>query len=226
MAKMEKRAVSNLKHKIFAKPDYSPGEEIVNSITHGLGVLLSISALVLLVVRAVLYGTIWHIVSFAVFGVTLIILYLFSTLYHSMTHRATKSVFARMDHAAIFLLIAGTYTPFMLTSLRGVWGWSFFGVIWGMALLGVVLRSIYLTRFKILSTVMYAVMGWSFIIAYKAIIAHVPSFSVRFLFYGGLAYTVGILFYLWKKQPYAHSIWHLFVIAGSVLHFFAVYYLL
>ena len=212
--------------KIFQKPDYPPGEEIVNSITHGLGVLLSLSALVILVSRAARLGTTWHIVSFAIFGVTLIILYLFSTLYHSMTHRATKSVFARMDHAAIFLLIAGTYTPIMLTALRGPCGWTYFGIIWGMAILGVVIRSIYLSRFRALSIVMYAVMGWSFLIAYNQIIARVPPLSIRFLLYGGIAYTVGILFYTWKKQPYAHSIWHLFVIAGSILHFFAIYHLL
>ena len=220
------RLEEKLKEKVFHKPDYPPGEEIVNSTTHGLGVLLSLSALVILVARAARLGTTWHIVSFAVFGVTLIILYLFSTLYHSMTHRATKSVFARMDHAAIFLLIAGTYTPIMLTVLRGPWGWTYFGIIWGMAILGVVIRSIYLSRFRVLSTVMYAVMGWSFLIAYNQIITRMPPLSTRFLLYGGLAYTVGILFYVWKKQPYAHSIWHLFVIAGSILHFFAIYYLL
>ncbi len=215
-----------IRDKILPKPDYPPGEEIVNSITHGLGALLAIAALVLLVVRAAQKGTAWHVVSFAVFGATLILLYLFSTLYHSISHRTTKRVFARMDHAAIFLLIAGTYTPIMLTVLRGPWGWTFFGVIWAMALLGVVIRSIYLTRFRILSTVMYAVMGWSFLIAYRQIITRVPPVSLRFLLWGGIAYTIGILFYIWKKQPYAHSIWHLFVIAGSILHFFAIYYLL
>jgi hemolysin III len=215
-----------LRDKILPKPDYALGEEIVNSITHGLGTLFAIAAPVLLVVRAAQRGTAWHVVSFAIFGATLILLYLFSTLYHSITHRTAKQVFARMDHSAIFLLIAGTYTPIMLTVLRGPWGWTFFGLIWGMALLGIVIRSIWLTRFRMLATVMYAVMGWSFLIAYNEIIVKVPPLSLRFLLYGGLAYTVGILFYIWKKQPYAHSVWHLFVIAGSVLHFFAVFYLL
>lgn len=208
------------------KTDYPLSVEIANSITHGVGFFLAISALVLLVVRAARLGTAWHVVSFTLFGVTLILLYLFSTLYHSITHRAAKSVFARMDHAAIFILIAGTYTPFMLTALRSWWGWIMFGFIWGMAILGVVIRSIYLERFRILSTVMYAVMGWSFLLAYSQITSRMPALSIRFLFYGGLAYTVGIFFYAWKKWPTAHSIWHLFVIAGSLLHFFAVWYLL
>jgi len=215
-----------LKSLLERKPDYPPREELVNSITHGLGALLAISALAILVARAARYGTMWHVVSFAIFGGTLILLYLFSTLYHSLTHRATKNVFARMDHSAIFLLIAGTYTPFMLTSLRGPWGWTMFGAIWSMAIFGVVIRSIYLERFRILSTAMYAVMGWSFLIAYNQIITKMPALSIRFLLYGGIAYTVGILFYAWKKQPFAHSIWHLFVLAGSIFHFFAIYYLL
>ncbi len=206
--------------------EYPLREEIIHSITHGIGALLAISALVLLVVRAVLRGSIWHVASFALFGATLILLYLFSTLYHSITNKKAKNVFARLDHAAIFLLIAGTYTPIMLTCLRGRWGWSMFAIVWAMALAGVVIRSIYLDKFRMLSTFIYVVMGWSFLIAYNEITSKIPPASLRLLLYGGIAYTVGVLFYAWKKMPYTHAIWHLFVLAGSVFHFFAIYFLI
>ncbi len=206
--------------------DYPLHEEIIHSITHGMGVVLALAGFVLLIVRAAKFGTAWHIVSYTIFGFTLILLYLFSTLYHSLTQRTAKNVFARMDHAAIFLLIAGTYTPIMLTCLRGPWGWSMFGVVWAMALAGVVIRSIYLEKYRMLSTFIYVVMGWSFLIAYNQIITKIPPTSLRFLLYGGIAYTVGVLFYVWKKMPFTHAIWHLFVLAGSLLHFLAIYFLI
>lgn len=199
-------------------------EEIFNSITHGVGVLLSIAALVLLVVLAVGKGNVWHVVSFSIYGSTMVLLYLASTLYHSFTKEKMKNLFARFDHAAIFLLIAGTYTPFLLTALRGTFGWVLFGVIWGVAIVGVVIRSIYLTRFRKLMVAMYLVMGWMFVVAVGPMIKNLPLISIIFLFLGGLFYSIGVIFYLKRNMKYGHGIWHLFVLAGSIMHFFAVIY--
>jgi len=205
-------------------PDYPLREEIANSITHGLGTLLSIAGLVLLIVLACRHGNAWHVVSFTIFGSTLVLLYLASTLYHSMVRPAVKNVLARIDHSAIFLLIAGTYTPFTLTILRGGWGWSIFGVIWGLAIVGVVLRSIYLDRFRLLATFIYVGMGWLILIALPPVIRKMPAFSLRMVVIGGVVYTLGVIFYLWRKLPFAHAFWHLFVLGGSILHFLAVIY--
>ena len=199
-------------------------EEIFNSITHGIGVLLSIAALVILVVLAVGKGNTWHVVSFSIYGSTLVLLYLASTLYHSFTKEKIKNLFARFDHAAIFLLIAGTYTPFLLTALRGTFGWVLFGIIWGVAVVGVVIRSIYLTRFRKLMVAMYLIMGWMFVVAVGPMIKNLPLISIIFLFLGGLFYSVGVVFYLKRNLKYGHGIWHLFVLAGSIMHFFAVIY--
>jgi hemolysin III len=198
------------------------GEEIFNSITHGIGALLSIAALVILVVFATLHGDAWHIVSFTIFGVALIILYTSSTLYHSFTGTKVKNVFARLDHASIFILIAGTYTPILLTTLRGALGWTLFGIVWGTAITGVVIRSIYLTRFRKLMVAIYLIMGWMFVFALKSVITHLPALSLLLLFTGGLTYSIGVVFYAWRKLPFGHGIWHLFVLGGSTLHFFAI----
>lgn len=199
-------------------------EEIFNSITHGIGTILSIAALVLLVVHAVGKGDIWHIVSYTIFGSTLVLLYLSSTLYHSFTREKIKNLFARFDHAAIFLLIAGTYTPFLLTVLRGTLGWTLFGIIWGTAITGVIIRSIYLNRFHNLMVALYLVMGWMIVFAGRSIVKGLPSPSLLFLFLGGIFYSVGVIFYMRRNLKYAHGIWHLFVLAGSIMHFFAVIY--
>ena len=199
-------------------------EEIFNSVTHGIGTILSIAALVLLVVHAVGKGDIWHIVSYTIFGSTLVLLYLSSTLYHSFTKEKIKNLFARFDHAAIFLLIAGTYTPFLLTVLRGTLGWTLFGIIWGSAITGVIIRSIYLNRFHNLMVALYLVMGWMIVFAGRSIVKGLPSPSLLFLFLGGIFYSVGVIFYMWRNLKYAHGIWHLFVLAGSIMHFFAVMY--
>ena len=199
-------------------------EEIFNSITHGIGVLLSIAALVILVVLAVGKGDTWHIVSFSIYGSTLVLLYLASTLYHSFTKESLKNLFARFDHAAIFLLIAGTYTPFLLTALRGTLGWILFGIIWGVAVIGVIIRSIYLTRFRKLMVAIYLIMGWMFVFAVGPMIKNLPQASMIFLFLGGLFYSVGVVFYIKRNLKYGHGIWHLFVLAGSIMHFFAVIY--
>jgi hemolysin III len=202
----------------------STGEEIANSITHGIGALLSIIALVVLIIVAGRSGDIWHLVSFSIYGSTLILLYLSSTLYHSFTAPKVKNLFARFDHISIFLLIAGTYTPILLTSLRGAWGWALLGIIWTVALVGAVIRSIYVYRFRKLMVAIYLIMGWMFVLAGNQIYQKLPSVSLTFLVLGGVAYSVGVIFYLWRKLPYSHGIWHLFVLAGSTLHFFAIYY--
>lgn len=200
------------------------GEEIVNSITHGIGALLSIVALIILIIAAGQHGDIWHLVSFSIYGSTLVLLYLSSTLYHSFSNPKIKNLFARFDHVSIFLLIAGTYTPILLTSMRGTWGWTLFVIIWALALAGAIIRSIYLHRFRKLMVAVYLLMGWMFVLAGKQIYLSLPSVSLTFLVLGGIAYSVGVIFYMWRSLPYAHGIWHLFVLAGSVLHFFAIYF--
>ncbi len=200
------------------------GEELFNSITHGIGTLLSIAALVLLVVFAAIKGNAWHVVSFSIFGTSLVLLYLSSTLYHSFSKEKIKNLFVRFDHAAIFLLIAGTYTPFLLTALRGALGWTLFGIIWAVAIAGVVIRSIYLTRFRKLMVGLYLGMGWMFVVAIGPLMKNLPGISVLFLFLGGLMYSIGVVFYAWRNLKYGHGIWHLFVLAGSIMHFFSVIY--
>ena len=200
------------------------GEEIFNSITHGIGTLLSIAALVLLIVFAAIKGNAWHVVSFSIFGSTLVLLYLASTLYHSFTKEKVKNLFARFDHAAIFLLIAGTYTPFLLTAIRGTFGWTLFGIIWAVAIAGVVIRSIYLTRFRKLMVGLYLAMGWMFVVAIGPMMKNLPGISLLFLLLGGIFYSIGVVFYSWRSLKYGHGIWHLFVLAGSIMHFFAVIY--
>lgn len=202
----------------------SLGEEIVNSITHGVGTLLSIAALVILVFYASIKGNAWHVVSFSIFGASLVILYLSSTLYHSFTKEKLKNLFVRLDHAAIFLLIAGTYTPFVLTTIRGALGWSMFGIIWALAIAGIVIRSIYLTRFRKLMVGIYLAMGWMFLMAIVPMVRNLPASSTLFLFLGAGCYSVGVIFYAWRKLKYGHGIWHLFVLAGSIMHFFSVLY--
>ena len=202
------------------------GEEIFNSITHGIGTLLSITGLVILVVIAINNGNIWHIVSFSIYGITMILLYLSSTLYHSFMREKVKNIFARFDHAAIFFLIAGTYTPFVLTVIRGAFGWTIFGIIWGIAITGAVVRSIYLTRFKKFMVYLYLFMGWMFVIAIVPMVRNLSFTSILFLFLGGIFYSLGVIFYNLRKVKYAHGIWHLFVLAGSIMHFFSVIYIL
>ncbi len=202
----------------------SMAEEIFNSITHGIGVLLSVAALVILVVIAVLHGNAWHIVSFTIFGVSLVILYTASTLYHSFTNRKAKDIFARLDHASIFVLIAGTYTPILLTTIRGVLGWTMFGIIWATAVTGIVIRSIYLHRFRKLMVAIYLIMGWMFVFVLKSVITNLPALSLWFLIIGGITYSLGVIFYAWRNLPYGHGIWHLFVLGGSICHFFAIFY--
>jgi hemolysin III len=197
-------------------------EETVNAWTHGLGAVLSLAGLVVLVVMAGRYGDAWHIVSCTIYGVTMVLLFSSSTLYHSCRSERAKHICRIIDHASIYLLIAGTYTPFVLVSLRGGWGWSLFGVVWGLALAGIVFQIFFVSRFRVLQTLIYLAMGWLAVIAFKPLLARVPLPGLIWLLAGGLSYTVGALFYLWKKLPFHHAVWHLFVLAGSVCHYFAI----
>jgi len=197
-------------------------EEIANAITHGIGLLLSIAGFVVLLVLAALRGTAWHIVACSIYGATLICLYTASTLYHAVISPRVKRALRIFDHSAIYLLIAGTYTPFLLVSLRGPWGWSLFGVIWGLALAGVLFKFWFVERFAILSTAVYIAMGWLVVIAAKPVITHLSLTAIIWLLAGGLAYTGGVVFFAAKRIPYSHAIWHLFVLAGSICHYFAV----
>lgn len=200
------------------------GEELVNSITHGIGALLSIVALVILIMVAADQKGTLHLISFSIYGSSLVLMYLSSTLYHSFSNPRLKNLFARLDHVSIFLLIAGTYTPILLTNLRGVLGWSLLGIVWTIALTGAVIRAIYLHRFRKLMVAVYVLMGWLLILAGKQVYLNLPSISVTFLVLGGLAYSIGVIFYMWRGLPYGHGIWHLFVLTGSALHFFAIYF--
>lgn len=201
---------------------YTLGEEIFNSVSHGAGSLLSIAGTAVLIVLAAIYSNAWGVVSSAIFGASLIILYTMSTLYHAITNPKAKKFFRIMDHNTIFFLIAGTYTPITLVPLRGAFGWVLFGIVWGAAILGIVLNSIDLEKFRKPSVVCYIAMGWVVIIAVKPMIEKVYPLSLWFILIGGLFYTVGVIFYVKKNKKYFHSIWHLFTIAGSVFHYFAV----
>jgi len=208
------------------KRKYSTGEEIANSITHGIGAALAIAALVTLVVLAAIQGTVWHIVSFSIFGSTLVLLYFASTLYHSLTHVGAKALFHKFDHISIYLLIAGTYTPFCLTALRGWVGWSVFGVVWACAILGTVVKSISVGRQVKLSTILYIMMGWVILIAIVPLYKSMNFTGFILLMAGGLSYTAGTIFFIRDHVKYNHSVWHLFVVGGSVMHFFSVLTLL
>jgi len=199
----------------------SLGEEIANSATHGAGALASVVALPFLVMVAAPHG-IDAVIGNLVFGVSLVLLYISSTIYHSLARNRAKRVFRILDHSAIYVLIAGTYTPFTLGVLRGTWGWTLFGVVWSLAVLGIALTASLGVRFPRLSTFVYIGMGWLVVIAIKPLMTHVPLAGLAWLVAGGLAYTGGAVFYGWKRLRYQHTVWHLFVLAGSVCHYMAV----
>ena len=203
---------------------YSLGEEIANSVSHGVGALLAVGGLVLLTVFAALRGNVWHIVGCSVFGAALVLVYTTSTLYHGIQHPRAKAVLRVLDHSAIFILIAGTYTPFVLVSLHGPWGWSLFGVIWGLAVLGIILQMGVLRRGTAASVLLYVGMGWVVVIAIKPLLDAVAPGGITLLLIGGLAYTAGTGFYVWRRLPYHHALWHGFVLLGSLSHFFAVFF--
>lgn len=198
-------------------------EEIANSVTHGVGLLLSLVALPTLVIVATSGGDPWRIVAASVYGGSLVLLYTTSTLYHALPGARVKALLRRCDHAAIYLLIAGTYTPFLLGPLRGAWGWSLFGVIWTLALIGVGFKAAYGIRLSHLSTVLYVAMGWLVVVAAVPLVRSLPGPGLGWLATGGVLYTGGVAFYaVDRRVRFAHTMWHLFVLAGSVAHFCAV----
>ena len=198
-------------------------EEVANSVTHGVGTALSIAGLVILVTMAARRGDAWHVTSFAIFGSSLVLLYLASTLYHSLPQGASKRLFRVIDHACIYLLIAGTYTPFTLTVLRGPMGWTLFGLVWGLALAGVIFKVFMGHRYRIFSTIAYVLIGWVAVIAVKQMVEVMPLAGFLWIVAGGLAYTFGVVFYAYDKRvPYFHAAWHLMVMTGSLCHFVAI----
>ncbi len=201
---------------------YSPAEEIAHAVTHGIGCLLAIAGLVILVVQAVRREEPWEVVGAAVFGATMVLLYLASTLYHAVAAPRAKAVLARIDHAAIYLLIAGTYTPLCLGPLRGPWGWSLLGVVWGLGVAGAVLDVASGRRFKWLSITVYLLMGWLVITALRPLITTLDGTTLGWIALGGVFYTGGVAFYLWRRLPWHHAIWHVMVVGGSLSHWLAV----
>ncbi|MET4693254.1 PAQR family membrane homeostasis protein TrhA [Endozoicomonas lisbonensis] len=202
---------------------YSLGEEIANSVTHGIGAMLSVAGLTLLVTYAAIQGDAWRVVSFSIYGGSMILLFLMSTLYHSFQNEKVKQVFKLLDHCAIYLLIAGTYTPFLLVTLRGTTGWILFAIIWLLAFTGIIFKLAFRNRFKKLSLLTYVAMGWLALFVGQELTRSLSAGGMAWLIAGGLAYTLGVLFYVWKKLPYNHAIWHLFVLAGSLCHYTTIF---
>ena len=203
-------------------PAATPSDELANSLTHGFGLLLSLVGAPVLIIAAVSTDDPWRIVASSIYAGTLILLYAASTLYHSVRADRWREVCQRIDHSAIYLLIAGTYTPFMLISLRGAWGWSIFGVVWGLAILGVVLKSSLGARLPSLSTWVYLGMGWLIVIALRPLSQHIAPAGMLWIALGGALYTGGVVFYVWERVRFSHAIWHMFVLGGSAAHFAAV----
>ncbi len=200
----------------------TPMDERLSAITHGLGAFFAAIGLIVLLVAARGQGTAWHLVSACIFGVSVFLLYLASTLYHSLTGKKAKRIFRIIDHAAIYFLIAGTYTPFSLVLLNGTLGWTVFSVIWCLAFTGVGIKVLFVSRFKMLSTVCYVIMGWLVLVFIKPLAAVLPTAGLCWLVAGGLFYTIGAVFYLSDRFPYSHTVWHLFVLSGTVSHFIAI----
>jgi hemolysin III len=199
---------------------YSRSEEIANAVTHGIGAVLSVAALVLLIVFASLKGTVWHVVSFTIYGSAMLLLYTASTLVHSFREGKLKDVFEIMDHSCIYIFIAGTYTPILFNIVQGTLGWVLFGIVWGAALAGVVFKSFFASKFLFTSTILYIVMGWIIVFAWGPLVENMAPGGIKLLIAGGLFYTIGTVFYMWRSFKYHHAVWHLFVLAGSALHFF------
>lgn len=197
-------------------------EELLNALTHGIGAVVALVAAAVLITLASIHGDYWAVIGASVYGASLLLLYVASTLYHAVSHEPTKARLKVFDHCMIYVLIAGTYTPFTLTSLRGPWGWTLFGLIWGLAIAGIVFKLYYTGRFRWLSTGIYLAMGWLVVIALDPLMKALPGSAFSWLMAGGIAYTAGTLFYMSRRLPYAHAIWHAFVLAGSVCHFAAV----
>lgn len=203
---------------------YSPIEEKINIISHAIGFILSIVALVLLVRHAYLHGNVWPIVSFSIFGASLIILYAASTFYHSAKKSELRNRLKIMDHASIYVLIAGTYTPFTLVTLKGTIGWVLFGISWGLAVTGIILKLFFTGKYDLISTIMYVLMGWVIVFAIKPLIYNLTLEGLLWLFAGGISYTIGAIIYSIKKIKFNHAIFHMFVLFGSFCHFISVFF--
>lgn len=204
--------------------DFTIGEEIANAVIHGIGALLSIAALVLLIVFSAINKQPWSIMSSIIYGSSLIILYLSSTLYHSFQNQKVKDLFEIFDHCAIYILIAGTYTPFTLITLKDKSGWILFSIVWALAAVGIVFKIFFVKKFRILSTFLYIAMGWLVVFAMEPLVANLDPWGIFWLVVGGVLYTLGTIFYIWRKIPYHHALWHLIVLAGSICHFFSVFF--
>lgn len=202
--------------------EYTVAEEIANALTHGIGALLSAAGMSALIIYAAMSQDPWRIASVTIFGATMVLMYLTSTLYHALPHPRTKKFLRIADHCAIYLLIAGTYTPFLLVSMRGPWGWSLFAVIWSCAVAGCIFKFFFTGRFNVVSTLLYIAMGWTVVIAIKPTLEMVPTGALIAIAAGGICYTLGTIFYLWDRLPYNHAIWHLFVLGGTLAHFIAI----
>jgi hemolysin III len=202
------------------------GDEIINSISHGIGVGLAIAGTVLLIVKAAFHGTAWHIVSFSIFGTGMILLYTSSTLFHGVYNPRLKHKLNKLDHSSIYILIASTYTPIALGPLRGGWGWSIFGIIWALAIGGLVFKIwFYTAKLRMLSTILYIGMGWVILIAIVPLLRSTPAATLWFLMAGCLTYTLSPLFYMWRTKPYLHGVFHILIMGGTICHFFAFWFL-
>ena len=197
-------------------------EELANGITHGIGLVLSIVGLAVLVFLSVMRGNAWHIVGCTTFGVSLVLLYTASTMYHSFRSARWKRILKTLDHTAIYLLIAGTYTPFTMVNLRGFWGWTLFTLVWSLSVFGILWKIFNVDRYQIMSTLIYIAMGWLVVIAIKPLLLGIPLSGIAWLVAGGLFYTAGVIFFAANRIPYNHAIWHIFVLAGSICHYIAV----
>ncbi|HET8763594.1 MAG TPA: hemolysin III family protein [Rhodanobacter sp.] len=206
----------------LALPRYHRGDELASSVLHGIGIVLSIGGLATLVAFAALHGGARAVTASAVYGATLVLLYTASTLYHAIPLMRAKPVLRTLDHMAIYLLIAGTYTPFTLMALSGAWRWGLFAAVWTLAVIGGVLELGWFRRYRYLAVLLYVGMGWIGMLAFKPLAAELQAGGMTLLIAGGLAYTLGVPFYLWRRLPFQHALWHAFVLAGSVLHYFAV----
>jgi hemolysin III len=206
----------------FAPDQFPRGEEIAHAITHGLGALAAAAGLAILIQRAAVYGNAWQLVGVTVFGATMLLLYTVSALYHALAAPRAKFVFKLLDHAAIYLLIAGTTTPFALAVLNGRWGWTLFGLSWGLAILGILYEVVWKRPWKRLSLAFYLSLGWLIVIVARPLIHALPTEALLLLLAGGAAYSGGAVFYAWRTFPYHHAVWHVFVLAGSALHWYTI----
>lgn len=201
---------------------FTRGEEIANAIIHGVGAVLSIVGLTLLIVLSSLEGTPWHVISFTIYGVTMLLLYVSSTLVHSFPEGKVKDLFEIFDHSSIYLFIAGTYTPFLFIAVKGTTGWTLFGIVWGIALAGIVFKAFFVKKFLFISTILYVFMGWMIVFAWDSLTQNIAHQGIVLLVVGGVLYTIGAVFYVWRGFRFHHMIWHMFVLGGTVLHFLAI----